>query len=341
MSRPYLSVLIPVYNGSATIARLVTEILSTIGESWVTEIVLVNDGSRDSSETVCRGLVEQYSGRLRFVNLARNFGEHNAVMSGLHVVSGEFTVIIDDDFQNPPSEIVKLIREIEKGYDVVYSYYDDKKHSVFRNLGSMFTNWCAQRLLQKPKGLYLSSFKILNRFIVREVIKYDGPHPYIDGLILRSTNRIGQVKTDHASRRDGRSNYTITKLVLLWMNMFANFSILPLRLSMLLGCGVSFMAFVLAMGTVYEKWHNPALPVGWASLAVLLLFFAGVQLLIAGLIGEYVGRVLLFQNKTPQFVVRDISPEPVENSGLPPERRARRVAGPPAAVATTSDNAGD
>ena len=300
-----LSILIPVYNGEKTITPLVELVIDQIGKTYQLEIVLVNDGSKDKSEKVCKRLVERFPETVRFFSLSRNFGEHNAVMAGLGKVRGTYTVIIDDDFQNPPTEIEKLVHEITKGYDVVYSYYDEKKHSLFRNWGSKFNCLCANILLKKPPNLYLSSFKILNRFIVDQITAYDGPHPYIDGLILRVTANIGQVKTDHAQRKTGKSNYTIGKLALLWMNMFANFSILPLRFAIY--CGFLFHALSLVMVVIFiiERIVIADLPAGWTTIVILLTFFMGLQLLITGMVGEYVGRILLYQNRTPQFIIRN------------------------------------
>lgn len=300
-----LTIVIPVYNSQSTIGKLVEIIIGSLKPLYDLEIVLVNDCSSDNSEEICIGLHEKFKSIVKFYSLAKNVGEHNAVIAGLNQAEGEYIIIMDDDFQNPVEEISKLVNYAdEKKYDVVYTYYDKKEHNFFRNLGSIFNDKVANIMLKKPRDLYLSSFKVLNKFIVQEIIKYDLPFPYIDGLILRTTSNIGKVKVQHNPRNEGKSGYTFTKLVSLWLNMFTNFSILPLRISVVLG--FIFAAFGLIMGieTVLEKLDNPNLPIGFAALAVSIFVFAGIQLISLGMIGEYIGRVFISLNKKPQFTIR-------------------------------------
>lgn len=301
-----ISVVIPVYNAEKTIANLTDELLRDLAHDDL-EIIIVNDGSKDKSHEVCIEIFKKYKDIVKYIHLARNFGEHNAVLAGLNNTIGDYVVIIDDDFQNPPKEIQKLITEAAtKGYDVVYSYYEKKHHSWFRNLGSNFNNLVVSWLLNKPKDLYLSSFKCLNRFIVEEVIKYKGSFPYIDGLILRSTQSIGRVLVKHLKRKEGKSGYTLRKLIELWLNMFINFSIYPLRVSVFLGFVFSIVGGVSSVYIIIEKINNPDIPIGITSILVAILVFAGIQLLILGLIGEYLGKLFLVNNQTPQYVIRHI-----------------------------------
>jgi glycosyltransferase involved in cell wall biosynthesis len=297
-----LSVVIPVYNGAATIGRLVEAVLSELS-AHDPEVVLVNDGSRDNSEDVCTQLALSHPS-VKFISLRRNFGEHNAVMCGLNHADAEFVAIIDDDFQNPPSEIEKLLREAEKGYDVVYSRYRVKQHSWFRNSGSRAHNWLATIILDKPRDLYLSSFRVMSRDLVQEVIKYRGPFPYIDGLILRVTNNIGTCLVEHQPRAEGRSNYTLGKLVSLSLNMFLNFSVRPLRFFTAVGFALFVLGIVLSIYYFIWKIFNPDYAVGWASLMIATLTLSGVQLLFLGLIGEYLGKNYLDRNGAPQYVIK-------------------------------------
>jgi undecaprenyl-phosphate 4-deoxy-4-formamido-L-arabinose transferase len=279
--------------------------VSQLDAIYQLEIVLVNDGSPDNSAEVCRRLAQSIH-RVRFVNLSRNFSEHNAVMAGLNYCSGDFAVIMDDDFQNPPSEVTKLVDEALKGYDVVFSQYPVKRHHPLRNLGSKFNNLVASALLHKPHDLYLSSFKVINRLVIDELIKYRGPYPYIDGLILRCTRNYSRVPVQHDARHDGKSGYTVNKLVSLWLNMFTNFSILPLRLVSLAGFGFAMLGLILATMALVERFIYQDTPSGWASLIVALLITSGIQLCALGMIGEYLGRLFLKDNGSPQFVVREI-----------------------------------
>src|SRR6202165_128231 len=228
---PELSLVIPVYNGRPTIGPLVEQTVKIFGSTSF-EIVLVNDGSEDDSELVCAELAKKFPQSVTFVHLSRNFGEHSAVLAGFTQARGRYVAVLDDDGQNPPEEVVRMLDELKrKNYDVVYGHYIEKKHSRFRNLGSRFNNLIATLMLHKPKDLYLSSFKVMNRFLVNEIIKYRGPYPYTDGLIYRVTRKIGQIAVEHRANTSAPSRYTFRKLVRLWLNMFLNFSIKPLRFS--------------------------------------------------------------------------------------------------------------
>jgi len=305
-----LSIVIPVYNSANTIGELVEKLTNSLSLRDNLQIVLVNDGSKDDSHQVCLSLVSKYSQNLTYLNLARNFGEHNAVIAGLNYAEGDYTVIMDDDFQNPPEEVSRLIEEaVNKQYDIVYTYYDKKQDSWLRNLGSRFNDWVANFMLQKPRGLYLSSFKCFSKLIVQEVINYKGPYPYIDGLALRCTSNIGKLKVRHDKREKGRSGYTFKKLIRLWLNMFVNFSIVPLRMSFFLGLIFSCLGLILSIFIVVDKLLNPQIPLGWPSLIIAVMVFSGVQLLILGLLGEYIGHLLLSHNRKPQFVVRNVFKE--------------------------------
>lgn len=299
-----VSIIIPVYNGAATIAPLVGTLKKELVSLPNLEIVLINDGSpRDNSAEVCARLA-QSDPDVRFVDLSRNFGEHNAVMAGLHFCTGDCAVIMDDDFQNPPEEVLKLVAKLGEGYDVAYSYYETKEHHFLRNLGSAFNNWVASILIDKPRNLYLSSFKAVNRFVIDEITKYTGPYPYIDGLILRITRRYARVQVKHDKRVEGRSGYTLKKLVSLWMNMFTNFSILPLRIATLIGFFFALVSIVVAVIFGLEKLKNPDLPVGWASLITSVFLIGSIQMFAIGMIGEYLGRLFLKEGGNPQYVVR-------------------------------------
>jgi glycosyltransferase involved in cell wall biosynthesis len=299
------SIVIPVYNGAQSIGPLVDELVTTLEAEVELEIVLVNDCSPDNSEEICQQIYHKYPSKVKFFSLAKNVGEHNAVMAGLNQVTGEYTVIMDDDFQNPISEVGKLIAyAYEHQYDVVYSYYEKKEHSWFRNLGSWFNDKVANIMLKKPKDLYLSSFKILKQSLITEIIKYDLPFPYLDGLVLRSTDSIGKLLVKHDARNEGKSGYTLKKLISLWLNMFINFSILPLRLTAILGFVFAFLGFLIGIYSFIERIVNPALPQGYTTIIFVVSVVSGVQMISIGLLGEYLGRMFLSQNKTPQFVIR-------------------------------------
>ncbi len=303
-----LSIVVPVYRGAATVGRLV-EALSALRPEGGLEVVLVNDGSPDNSGEVCRALAATAAIPLTYVEHARNFGEHNAVMTGLRHARGAYVITMDDDLQNPPEEVLKLYDHARLGgWDVVYTRYAEKKHEGWRNIGSRFANGVADMLLDKPRGLYLSSFRCMSALVVAEVTRYSGPYPYIDGLIMQVTQRIASIEVMHLARAEGRSNYTLKRLVLLWLNLATNFSILPLRLAILAGVAMGILGLLGAIAVVVEAMMGSGTPSGWASSMTTTLLLAGVQFLILGVMGEYVGRAFLSANGKPQGVVREVLP---------------------------------
>jgi glycosyltransferase involved in cell wall biosynthesis len=310
MTRPYaLSVVVPVYNGARTVGALVDALAGLVIPGGH-EIVLVNDGSPDDSETVCRALERRTDVPVTFVNLSRNFGEHNAVMAGLAFARGDYVITMDDDLQNPPEEVARLVAYArDQKLDVVYTRYRTKQHALWRNLGSRFANWVANLVLEKPKDLYLSSFRCVSAFVVENVLRYQGPYPYIDGLIMQVTRNVGSLEVLHLPRAEGRSNYTLRRLVRLWLNMFVNFSVIPLRFSALVGFLTSILGVIWAVFTILEALTGKP-PEGWASLMVAVLLLSGLQLMLLGIVGEYLGRVFLTANRKPQYIVRDSSRPP-------------------------------
>jgi glycosyltransferase involved in cell wall biosynthesis len=335
-----LTIVVPVYRGAATVGKLV-EALSALRPEGGLEIVLVNDGSPDNSAEVCRALLASATVPLTYVEHARNFGEHNAVMTGLRHARGRYIITMDDDLQNPPEEVVRLYDHARLGgWDVVYTRYAEKMHETWRNLGSRFANAVADWLIDKPKGLYLSSFRCMSALVVREVTRYAGPYPYIDGVIMQVTQKVDSIEVKHFARVEGRSNYTLVRLVRLWMNLATNFSVAPLRLAVVAGIAMGVLGLVAACFVVAEALSGSP-PSGWASLMTVTLLVAGVQFVILGVMGEYVGRAFMSANGKPQGVVRmalgpGATPEDPPIALVAPEARqinapeARQIDGPEA-----------
>jgi undecaprenyl-phosphate 4-deoxy-4-formamido-L-arabinose transferase len=211
---------------------------------------------------------------------------------------------MDDDLQNPPSEVRKLLSAAETGkHDVVYAAYRRKEHSWWRNFGSRLTNLIADYVVDKPRKLYLSSFRCLTRLVADEVAKSHTPYPYIDGLIFQVTQNASSVFVLHAEREQGESGYTLRKLIRLCLSMLVNFSVLPLRLMTIAGLITSVLGFLAVIEVVLEHLLRQN-PTGWSSLMAAILLLSGMQLLLLGIMGEYVGRVYLGISDKPQSVVR-------------------------------------
>ena len=302
-ARPTLSIVVPLYNSASTLPQLIRE-LAAIPVEGGSEIVLVNDGSRDATEATALELIKDCPVPTTLISLSRNFGEHNAVLAGLRATSGEFVVTMDDDLQNPPSEVPKLLHAAQtEKRDVVYTSFDEKKHSGWRNFGSWFTNFLANWSIDKPNGLYLSSFRCLSRLVVDEVAKSANPYPYIDALIFQVTQNVGVVRVRHDERPSGASGYTLRALLRLWMSMLINASVMPLRIATLAGIAVSALGFFLFIAVLINHYLREE-PLGWGSLMAALLIFSGTQLLLLGIVGEYIGRIYLRVSDKPQSVVR-------------------------------------
>jgi glycosyltransferase involved in cell wall biosynthesis len=303
---------VPLYNSADTIGAVVREIegLDVAGGH---EIVLVNDGSADATAEVCRALVASARAPITYVEHARNFGEHNAVLTGWRHARGAHIVNLDDDGQNPPAEGVRMWQHaLGNGLDVVFGHYEVKQHSTWRNAGSRFTNRMTDWALDKPAGFYLSSFRCVSAFAARQVCAYAGPYPYLDGLLLQVTQRIGSITVRHEARTAGTSGYTFRRLVRLWISAWLNFSILPLRVATIVGL-LSALAGLAALLVVVWLWFEERGPAyGWGWVMATLLIFSGTQLVMLGLIGEYLGRMFLTVNQRPQAVVRTVMTSAVE-----------------------------
>lgn len=301
-----ISFVIPCYRSSQTLPNVIAEIEETMKtlSQYSYEIILVNDCSPDDTFETIRNLCREKD-HICGLNLAKNFGQHGALMAGFHQVTGDILVCLDDDGQTPASEVGKLLEKIEQGDDVVYASYAHKKHSLFRNFGSFVNEKMAQFLLGKPKELYVSSYFAARRFIVDEMIRYENAYPYVIGLVLRSTKKISNVPVDHREREVGQSGYTLSKLLGLWFNGFTAFSTKPLRIATVSGGLFALFGFIYGVYTIIKKFVNPIVPLGFSSMMSAIMFIGGMMMLMLGLIGEYIGRIYICMNNAPQFVIRE------------------------------------
>lgn len=302
-----ISFVIPCYRSENTLEKVVDEIKDkmTSLHRYEYEIILINDCSPDKTFAVIKRLCAENKNIIG-LDHAKNFGQHAALMAGFHFVTGDIIICLDDDGQTPADEADKLIAKIEEGYDVVYAAYENKKHSVFRNIGSNINRKMTEVMLGKPKELYISSYFAVKRFVVDEMMKYRNAYPYVIGLVLRTTKNICNVTVNHRDRMEGASGYSFKKLAALWVNGFTSFSVVPLRIASYGGGLVAVMGFLYAVYTVIAKVCDPNRVIGWSSTISIMLILGGMILLVLGMIGEYIGRIYISLNNSPQYVIRTV-----------------------------------
>lgn len=312
-----ISFVIPCYRSEATLPDVIKEIKDTMKtlNRYTYEVILVNDCSPDQTFETIRTLCAENK-NIKGINLAKNFGQHSALMAGFHHVKGDIVVCLDDDGQTPADEVGKLLSKIEEGADVVYAEYAHKHHSGFRNFGSHVNELMTRVMLGKPKELFLSSYFAARRFVVDEMLGYTGAYPYVLGLVLRTTKNIVNVEVNHRDRKAGSSGYTLKKLLELWFNGFTAFSVKPLRVATMTGTVCAFAGFAYGIYTIVKKIfiQPPDLVVGFSALMSVLVFMGGMIMLLLGLVGEYIGRIYISMNNSPQYVIREIVGEDTEEN---------------------------
>lgn len=304
-----ISFVIPCYNSTNTLAAVTYEIKTMMDSAlndFDYEIILVNDCSPNG--TTYRKIVElaTLDKHIKGINLARNFGQPSAVMAGINHASGDYIVCGDDDGQTPFCEFPNLFQKIREGYDIVEAKYASReKRSLFRKFGTFVNETMATCLINKPKGLELTTFWCIKRFVADDMLRYENPYPYLGGLMLRVSKNACNVDVSHRERLSGKSGYSLSKMINLWLNGFTNFSIKPLRFATISGILIAIFGFAYGVFTIINKILHPAVPAGYASTLAIMLFLFGFCFLFIGLIGEYVGRIYLSLNKQPQFVIRE------------------------------------
>ncbi len=319
-----ISFVIPCYRSAHTLPGVINEIRETMEKlaAYDYEVVLINDCSPDDTfETIKRLCQENHN--ITGINLAKNFGQHSALMAGFHYVKGEIVICLDDDGQTPADEAGKLIEGIEQGADVVYAKYNHKHHSGFRNWGSHVNELMTRVMLGKPKELYISSYFAARRFVVEEMKRYTYAYPYVIGLVLRSTKNIINVEVEHRDRKEGTSGYTIGKLLALWFNGFTAFSVKPLRIATVTGAVCALVGFLYGIYTIVKKIfiNPPGLVTGFSALMSVMVFIGGMLMLMMGLVGEYMGRMYISMNNSPQYVIREMAGKAAENRENENEKR--------------------
>jgi glycosyltransferase involved in cell wall biosynthesis len=303
-----LSIVIPVYNSEDILDELINQIISEIRKKINLyknfEIILVNDKSTDNSWRKIKEITANKKNVIG-INLSKNFGQHNALMAGIKSSRGDFLITMDDDLQHSPSYIIDIINKLNEGFDVCYTKYQNNKYSFLKKLGSAINDRVANIVLDKPKNIYLSSFRGIRRNVINELKKFNGPYVYLDGIILNITNNIGSIEVKHNKRLKGNSGYSFKKLFSLWLKVFTNSSIFPLRVASVTGFIITLISLFFAILLIIFKIKNPEIPQGWTSIATFIFFFSGVQLLALGIIGEYIGRIFINLNQKPQYIIKE------------------------------------
>lgn len=301
-----VSFVIPCYRSEKTLEHVVAEINDKMKEliAYSYEIVLVNDCSPDGTLAVIRRLCEADE-RIKGISFAKNFGQHAALMAGIRQSEGDYVVCLDDDGQTPANEVDKLLEKLDEGFDAVYAKYEHKQHSLYRNLGSKVNEIMTRVMLEKPRKLYVSSYFAIRRFVAEDMIRYENSYPYVIGLVLRATKNITNVIVRHREREEGSSGYTFKKLINLWFNGFTAFSVKPLRIATALGVFSACAGFLYGVYTIIKRLVNPTVPMGFSALMAALVFFGGMIMIMLGLIGEYIGRIYISINNSPQYVIRE------------------------------------
>ena len=300
-----ISIVIPCYYSQKTIGKVVDMVSDEFrkNDGYECEFVLVNDGSTDGTfDEIAR--LSRERDNVKGVDLMRNFGQHNALMAALQYTEGDYILGMDDDMQTHPSQIFKLVHRIEEGFDLVYGIYPQHKNSAIKNLTSRINKKTSRVMLSRPKEVESSNFWIITRTVRDEVIKFDTFNPYVDAIFYRVTNNIGMVEVEHFKREYGQSGYTFRKLLKLWL-AYWNFSVVPLRLSFFFGTFSFLLGLVFIVILIINKIMPPGMPVGWSSTMCVLALLFGIVLMMLGVVGEYLGKIILILNKTPQYVVRD------------------------------------
>ena len=310
-----VSFVIPCYRSEHTLPHVVKEIeekMKTL-KQYEYDLILVNDCSPDDTFGTIRTLCREHK-NIKGISFAKNFGQHAALMAGLRHSDGDYVVCLDDDGQTPADEVANPQETLEAAYDAVYAKYEHKQHSAFRNMGSKVNELMTRVMLNKPADLYVSSYFAVKKFVVDDMVRYENSYPYVIGLVLRATKNITNVTVNHREREEGSSGYTVKKLLGLWFNGFTAFSVKPLRIATAIGAVSAVVGFLSGAFTIIKRLVNPDVPMGFSSTMSAIVFFGGMIMLMLGLIGEYVGRIYISLNNSPQYVIREIiNPEKEES----------------------------
>lgn len=303
-----ISFVIPCYGSEKTVEIVIEEIQKKVverEEEYDYEIIAVNDKSPDGVWGVLKR-ISQNNQKVKIISLAKNMNRPGALMAGMSNSTGDYIILMDDDGQCPMGNLWNLIKPLEDGHDVAIAKYPKYKQSIFKSFGTIVNRKMTEIVMEKPKGLSFTNFTAIKKYIVDEMLKYKNPYPYMTGLLLRTTSDIVNVEMEERERISGNTNFTFKKMLKLWINGFTAFSVKPLRISTVIGLFTAIIGFIYGICIIIHKIfiHTSILP-GYSSLMAVLLFIGGIILLMLGLIGEYIGRIYICINNSPQYVIKE------------------------------------
>ena len=303
-----LSFVIPCYRSEKTIEKVINEIIEVVSKrpEYDYEVITVNDCSPDNVyEVLCKLAMDNV--KIKVVNFAKNMGKHAAVLAGYSVAKGDYIVNLDDDYQCPVYELWKLVDPVDNDEcDCTTAKYYKKKESLFKRMGSKVNHKMSTVLLEKSKNMVFENFSVMKAFVAKEIINYKNPYPYLEGLILRTTNKIKMVEMDERERSDDNaSGFTFRKSLSLLSNGLTAFSVKPLRIASFCGILFAIIGFAYGAYTIVNKIIHTNIQVGYSSTMAIILFTTGLIMLMLGIIGEYLGRIYICINDSPQYVIRN------------------------------------
>jgi len=305
---PLITIIIPVYNSEDIVFETIAQTLHEVAKNNLNiELILINDGSKDDSWSVIKKLAKDYK-EVKSINLIKNYGQHTAVLCGFENAKGDYIITMDDDLQNPPSEIIHLVNKItvDAECDLVFGKFREKKHARYRKFGSMFVGYLNEKIFNKPKDITLTNFRIIKRSVIDRVLEHKTAYPYIPGLLLMYSTNIANVMVEHHNRLDGRSNYTFKKIFSLMSNLLINYSSYPLKILSFIGIIASGLSFFIGLFFLISEFISGTKVEGWTTIIVLVSFLGGFIIILLGVIGEYLSRILDQMSSNKSYYTKEI-----------------------------------
>lgn len=302
-----ISFIIPCYGSEKTVEIVINEIDEVVKKEgrYDYEVIAVNDHSPDNVWDVLKKIADKNK-NVKLINLAKNMNRPGALMAGMSKTTGDYIILMDDDGQCPMENLWDLIKPLEGGHDVSIAKYPEYKQSKFKSFGTYVNRKMTEVVMDKPKEMSFTNFTAIKKYVVDEIIKYKNPYPYMTGLLLRTTSDIVNVEMNERERITGSTNFTFKKMLNLWINGFTAFSIKPLRISTIIGFITALIGFIYGIYVIIHKLIiHSGVAQGYSSTMAVMLFIGGIIMMMLGMIGEYIGRIYISINNSPQYVIKE------------------------------------